>query len=158
MAQVRLTIAGARVHQTHNENGFSAGRKISMSSVFTHLRGMRRLLAICLLLFRQFIAVGPSRLLFGPSEKALGKYLSPERPQMSTAEIARETLQKLGPTYVKFGQFLSIRPDLIPPEYCLEFKKLQDKVPPFRFALVRKQLEQEMKTRYTDVFSEFDAI
>ena len=130
-----------------------------MSSVFTHLRGMRRLIAICLLLVRQFIAVGPSRLLFGPSataEKVLGKYLSSEQPQLSTPEIARETLQKLGPTYVKFGQFLSVRPDLIPPEYCDEFKKLQDRVPPVPFALVQRELRNELKRDPAEVFSSFD--
>ena len=75
---------------------------------------------------------------------------------MSTPEIAKELLEKLGPTYVKFGQFMSIRPDLIPPEFCNEFKKLQDNVPPFSFALVKKELRSELKQDYTEIFSEFD--
>src|SRR5271169_4816536 len=103
-----------------------------MGLVLTHLRGIKRLITIGFIVFRQFMILVPYRLVFAPSakfEKAIGKYLSSGRPRMSAPEIAKETLEKLGPTYVKFGQFLSIRPDLIPPDFCKEFKKLQDRVP-----------------------------
>jgi len=130
-----------------------------MASVFTHLRGIRRLLAICLVLLRQVIAYGPARLLFGSDERTrrvVGKYLAPAEPRKNPAELARETLQKLGPTYVKFGQFLSIRPDLVPPEFCEAFKTLQDRVPPFPFSQVRRVLHQELRQELTEIFSEFD--
>ncbi len=130
-----------------------------MGLVLTHLRGMKRLLTICLILLRQFMILVPYRLLFAPSaktEKVFGKYLSSERPRISTAEIAKETLEKLGPTYVKFGQFLSIRPDLVAPEFCKEFKKLQDRVPPFPFAQVQRELRNELKRNLSEIFSEFD--
>jgi len=100
-----------------------------MGLVLTHLRGMKRLITIGFILLRQFMILIPYRLIFAPSakiEKTIGKYLSSERPRMNAAEIAKETLEKLGPTYVKFGQFLSVRPDLVPPDFCKEFKKLQD--------------------------------
>jgi len=132
-----------------------------MSLILTHLRGMRRLVTICLILFRQYMFLVPYRYLFAPSaklEKAIGKYLAPERPKMSAPEIARETLEKLGPTYVKFGQFLSVRPDLIPPEFCKEFKKLQDRVSPFPFAQVQRELWNELKRDPAGIFSEFDEI
>jgi len=51
-----------------------------MASVFTHLRGIRRLLAICLILLKQVLAYGPFRLLFGstePARQVVGKYLAP---------------------------------------------------------------------------------
>jgi ubiquinone biosynthesis protein len=134
-------------------------RRIIMDSVFTHLRGIRRLLAICLVLLRQVIAYGPLRLLFGSSEPArevVGKYLAPAKPRQDPAELARETLQKLGPTYVKFGQFLSIRPDLVPPEFCEAFKTLQDRVPPFPFSQVQRTLRQELRQDPGEIFSEFD--
>lgn len=130
-----------------------------MSLILTHLRGMRRLVTICLILFRQYLFLAPSRYLFAPNaklEKAIGKYLAPKRPRMSAPEIAKETLEKLGPTYVKFGQFLSVRPDLIPPDFCKEFKKLQDRVPPFPFAQVQRELWNELKRDPAEIFSEFD--
>jgi ubiquinone biosynthesis protein len=129
-----------------------------MSLILTHLRGMKRLVTICLILFRQYMFLVPYRY-FAPSaklEKSIGKYLAPKRPKMSAPEIAKETLEKLGPTYVKFGQFLSVRPDLIPPDFCKEFKKLQDRVPPFPFALVQRELWNELKRDPAEIFSEFD--
>lgn len=130
-----------------------------MGLILSHLRGLNRLFTICLILFRQIVILVPYRFIFAPSaklEKSIGKYLSSRRPHMSAAEIAKETLEKLGPTYVKFGQFLSIRPDLIPPEYCAEFKKLQDHCPPFPFAQVQRQLRTELKRDPGEIFSEFD--
>jgi ubiquinone biosynthesis protein len=130
-----------------------------MDSVFTHVRGIRRLLAICLILLRQMMAYGPARLFFSsaePPRQVVGKYLAPAEPRKSPAELARETLQKLGPTYVKFGQFLSIRPDLVPPEFCEAFKILQDRVPPFPFSQVQRELRQELQRDLNEIFSEFD--
>jgi ubiquinone biosynthesis protein len=74
------------------------------------------------------------------------------------AQFARETLEKLGSTFIKFGQFLSIRPDLIPAEVCNEFRSLQDKVPTFPFDQVREILDTEFKAKHTEVFSEFDEV
>ena len=130
-----------------------------MDSVFTHVRGIRRLLAICLVLLRQVMAYGPARLLFGsaePTRQVLGRYLAPDEPRKDPAELAKETLQKLGPTYVKFGQFLSIRPDLVPTEFCEAFKTLQDRVPPFPFSQVQRELRQELQRELSEIFSEFD--
>ena len=130
-----------------------------MSLILTHLRGMKRLVTICFILFRQYMFLVPYRYLFAPSaklEKAIGKYLAPKRPKVNAPEVAKETLEKLGPTYVKFGQFLSVRPDLIPPDFCAEFKKLQDRVSPFPFAQVQRELWNELKRDPAEIFSEFD--
>ena len=128
-------------------------------SIRKYLGSIKRFIFICLILARQLLFNLPYRFLFVPrpkSRKAIGKYLKTRRPKISAPAVAKETLEKLGPTYVKFGQFLSIRPDLVPPAYCNEFRKLQDKVPPFSFAHVKRELEKELKREYTDIFNEFD--
>ena len=128
-------------------------------SIRKYLGSIKRFILICLILARQLLFNLPYRFLFVPrpkSRKAIGKYLKTRRPKISAPAVAKETLEKLGPTYVKFGQFLSIRPDLVPPAYCNEFRKLQDKVPPFSFAHVIKELEKELKRDHGEVFSEFD--
>ncbi len=127
-------------------------------SIRKYLGTLKRFIVIFLVLAKQLLINLPYRYLFVPrpkSRKAIGKYLKTRGPKISAPVIAKETLEKLGPTYVKFGQFMSIRPDLIPPEFCDEFRKLQDKVPPFSFPHVKKELERELKRDYTEVFSEF---
>ncbi len=73
-------------------------------------------------------------------------------------ERARQVLEELGPTYVKFGQLISMRQDLIPVEYAREFVKLQNDVQPFPFEEVRIVVEQEFGARIEDIFEEFDEI
>ena len=54
----------------------------------------------------------------------------------------RKALEELGPVFVKFGQMLSTRPDLIPDDIAIELTRLQDDVPPFTGALARQLSEQ----------------
>lgn len=65
---------------------------------------------------------------------------------------------KLGPTFIKIGQALSTRPDLIPVEYINEFSELQDRVPPFlseeAIAIIEKQLDQPLEV----VFKDFERV
>lgn len=68
----------------------------------------------------------------------------------------RRILEKLGPTFIKFGQVLSVRPDLIPKEYLKELEKLQDSVPSFPFSDVRKIVETEFGKKLEHIFHEFD--
>ncbi|KAM3569161.1 hypothetical protein VYU27_008738, partial [Nannochloropsis oceanica] len=73
------------------------------------------------------------------------------------AELARDlrvVLEKLGPTFVKLGQALSIRPDIIGPAATDELQKLQDAVPPFSNDIAFKILEEELGCPWQDVFSE----
>lgn len=74
----------------------------------------------------------------------------------TTGERIRLFLQELGPTFVKLGQIASTRPDLIPAEILAELSKLQDKVPPFPFADVKKLLEEELGAPLETLFESFD--
>lgn len=68
----------------------------------------------------------------------------------------RKTLERLGPTFVKFGQVLSVRPDLLPKDYIRELEKLQDKVPAFPFSEVKKIVENELKKPIHKIFPKFE--
>ncbi|MDP1681183.1 MAG: ubiquinone biosynthesis regulatory protein kinase UbiB [Burkholderiales bacterium] len=70
----------------------------------------------------------------------------------------RKALERLGPIFVKFGQVLSTRRDLLPPDLADELAKLQDQVPPFSADLVIAILNRVYSQRYDDVFPEFDLV
>ncbi|HEX7236576.1 MAG TPA: AarF/UbiB family protein, partial [Gammaproteobacteria bacterium] len=61
----------------------------------------------------------------------LGRLLSFGRRRAPLGVRLRKALEELGPIFVKFGQALSVRPDLLPPDVAVELTKLQDQVPPF---------------------------
>lgn len=78
------------------------------------------------------------------------------RAHRSTPERLRLALEELGPTFVKLGQLMSTRADWFPDEWSTEFKKLQDKVPPFPFEQVRELIEKELGKPLTEVYASFD--
>lgn len=71
-------------------------------------------------------------------------------------EHLRLALEELGPTFVKLGQMLSTRSDLLPPAYLQELTRLQDGTPPFASGAVRRLIEQELGAAPETVFTEFD--
>jgi ubiquinone biosynthesis protein len=73
----------------------------------------------------------------------------------SRPERLRMALEELGPTFIKLGQLLSVRPDIVPPEYLQELTKLQDKVPPFSYEEVQKIFHEELGKDPTDLFMSF---
>lgn len=74
----------------------------------------------------------------------------------TTPERLRMMLTDLGPTYVKMGQILSSRSDLMPPDWVAELSKLQDDVPPFLYEDVRQIIQQELNAVPEDIFASFD--
>ena len=71
-------------------------------------------------------------------------------------ERLRKAIEELGPIYVKFGQILSTRRDLLPKDIAQELAKLQDKVPPFPGSEARSIIEEAYERPLNDVFLEFD--
>jgi len=71
-------------------------------------------------------------------------------------ERLRAALESLGPVFVKFGQLLSVRPDLIPEDVALELAKLQDSVPPFSWAQVSATLDRAYGRPWREVFASVD--
>jgi predicted unusual protein kinase regulating ubiquinone biosynthesis (AarF/ABC1/UbiB family) len=72
------------------------------------------------------------------------------------AEELPDDLERLGPTFVKLGQLLSSRPDLVPADYLKPLTRLQDKVRPFPFEQVQHIVESELGARLNKAFSQFE--
>ena len=73
-----------------------------------------------------------------------------------TPEKLRHILEDLGPTFVKLGQVMSMRPDFLPQEYCDELMKLQNGAKPLPFSIIIEVIEQEYSRRWNKVFSSID--
>jgi ubiquinone biosynthesis protein len=76
--------------------------------------------------------------------------------EMTTWERLRHTLEELGPTFVKFGQILSLRGDLLPAELIKELEKLQDSVAPVSFEEIMGVLQKALKKPLDQIFSLID--
>lgn len=89
-------------------------------------------------------------------------YLNPwnwvRKEKLTRGEALRKTLEELGPIFIKFGQALSTRPDILPPDIALELCKLQDKVPPFASAKALAIVEAAFGQSAFQVFAQFDPI
>lgn len=87
-------------------------------------------------------------------------YLNPwnwfRKETLSHGEALRRALEELGPIFIKFGQALSTRPDLLPEDLALELSKLQDQVPPFDSKIACQIVEKTFKKNISDIFDTFD--
>lgn len=79
-----------------------------------------------------------------------------EEEELTVPVRLRLALEELGPTFIKFGQILSTRPDIVPEEFVVELLKLQDEVPPVPFAEVAKVIEGEFNRPIKDIFTSID--
>jgi ubiquinone biosynthesis protein len=83
----------------------------------------------------------------------------PKKPLEGTpsqrGQHLREMLDELGPSFVKFGQLLSMRPDIVPPDIITELRALQDDVRPFPFEQVEETLQRELGQPIERLFLEF---
>jgi len=90
-------------------------------------------------------------------ERLFGPRLKPEHLlAISEAERLRHALEELGVTFIKFGQILSTRHDLVPDEFIKELATLQDNVPPFGYDEAKKLVEKEFGKKLDEIFLSFD--
>jgi len=92
---------------------------------------------------------------FLPSRRRASADPSAPRPHDAAAQL-RLVLEDLGPTFIKLGQLLSTRPDLLPPAYIAELSKLQDAAPPVAAEQIRATIRQELGSDPDDLFATFD--
>jgi len=76
--------------------------------------------------------------------------------KLSVGERLRLSFEELGPTFIKLGQILSTRPDILPQDIIDELAKLQDSVKPFPFEEVKSLIESEFDDKFENIFMEFD--
>ena len=82
--------------------------------------------------------------------------VAPDGAPSERGQHLREMLDELGPTFVKFGQLLSTRPDIVPPDILVELQALQDDVRPFPYADVERVIQEDLELSVEQLFTEFD--
>ncbi len=92
----------------------------------------------------------------GMLERWLTKELPPEIRRQPSEVRLRLALEEMGPTFVKLGQILATRVDLLPPEYIAQLEELQDQAAPLPFAQLKSQLERSLGAKLSDCFREVD--
>jgi len=100
----------------------------------------------------RYAAVASLLLKYG---RTVGQSADADVPDEAPEELAND-LEQLGPTFIKLGQVLSTRPDLLPPAYLEALARLQDSVKPFPFADVQRIVEEELGARLSKAFSMFE--
>jgi ubiquinone biosynthesis protein len=121
-----------------------------------HLFRLIKIVVVTLRFGLDELILGHSRL--RPLQKMLNGLLFWRKLTLSRGERLRLALEALGPIFVKFGQMLSTRRDLIPPDIAEELSLLQDKVPPFAFAEVKEIIESAFEKPINEIFSQIDEI
>jgi len=127
-----------------------------MPSLFTAVRDLDRLRQIAGVLARHGFGEIVQRAGFGPQLGVGKKGDESETRAIGLGQRIRMTLTELGPSFVKLGQIVSTRADLIPPDIIEELQKLQDEVPPVPFAQLKPMLERELGATLEELYQHFD--
>jgi ubiquinone biosynthesis protein len=91
-----------------------------------------------------------------PGRSAEARIAATEGNGSARGQHLREVLDELGPTFVKFGQLLSTRPDVVPPDIVVELRALQDDVRPFPFEQAERVIEEDLGNTLERLFLDFD--
>ncbi len=134
---------------------------MSLASLPQRLRGIQRVPQILRVLIKYGFGdivsrVGLDGVLQELKRRVLPASQDPATDQLTTEQRVRLTLEELGPTFVKLGQVLATRPDLIPMSLVNELRQLQDKVAPFDTDGIKKHVEAEYGRPLEELFAEFD--
>jgi ubiquinone biosynthesis protein len=123
-----------------------------------HVRRYRHIMAVLMKYgFEEVVDALQKRLTARLGARAVPSRVKRAAEGRTHAARVRLALEELGPTFIKLGQLLSTRPDLVPADYIAELERLQDQVPPEKFPRVRGELEAQLGGKLTDVFERFDA-
>jgi ubiquinone biosynthesis protein len=126
----------------------------------TAMRDLGRLHEIASILVRYGFGDMVRRMGLSDALERVGQALHWREPadfaHLTPPERVRRALEEMGPTFVKLGQVLATRVDLLEPEWITEFSKLQDSAPPAPWAAVQQQLVEDLGAPPEEVFAEFE--
>lgn len=88
--------------------------------------------------------------------RLMGRKITREKEELNEPTRARLAMEELGPTFIKFGQILSTRPDVVPHEFIIEFLKLQDSVTPFPFSDAVTVMEAQFNRPVSELFASIE--
>ena len=125
-----------------------------MLAIVNTVREMDRMRQIATVLWRHGFREVVQRIGLGKPESA--EPVPDAEARRGLGERIRLVLQDLGPSFVKLGQIISTRPDLIPADIVRELKKLQDAVPPIPYAEVKEVIESSLGQKVEEVYSFID--
>lgn len=122
---------------------------------YRHIRRLRQILDILLAQGFGFLISRTNLQPLIPWPSRLRRHF-PSPGEATVPGQIRRVLELLGPTYIKLGQMLASRPDVLPPAYVNEFGRLRDQVQPLPFAQIRPVVAAELQRPLEDIFSEFN--
>ena len=135
-------------------------RLASLARAPTSWRKLGRVRQIAVVLARHGFADVAGRAGLGRLARGILRVLSfgrfQRRPAKSTGERLRAVCEELGPTFIKLGQVLANRIDILPPEVTIQLARLLDQVVPFPFELAKAAVEKELARSLEEVFESFE--
>ncbi|XP_072963147.1 uncharacterized protein [Typha angustifolia] len=141
------------VHGERPSAEYAKLRKESLESEFGHILGARSKTLFSYSRFGPFLALYRAAIIsFQVAKLTVWHFFVKDIGKR--AEKFRETLIRLGPFYIKLGQALSTRPDILPSAYCQELSKLQDQIPPFSTHVAIKSIEYQLGSQISQIFAD----
>lgn len=126
---------------------------------YNHLVRYRHIMGVLMKYgFEEIAGVFARRLKVGLGSKRFPTARIQNLAQTSLPQRVRMAAEELGPTFVKLGQMLSTRPDLVPADYVSELENLQDQVAPEKYKAIRNTVKQQLGEFPEDIFATFDHV
>ena len=124
---------------------------------FARLKRYRHIMAVLMKYgFEEMAGIVGRHLKVGFGSKRVSLKARQEIATASLAHRVRLALEELGPTFIKLGQLLSTRPDLLPAEFIVELELLQDNVSPENYPRIREEIKLQLGAYPEDIFERFD--
>ncbi|HRU45736.1 MAG TPA: AarF/UbiB family protein [Candidatus Marinimicrobia bacterium] len=133
-------------------------RRFSVSRTWRHLKRYNQVLSVLIKYgFSDIVDAARKDLIARFGEKFIPRGRRNQFSGLSHAERIRRALEELGPTFVKIGQVLSLRPDIIPAEIAAELAKLQDEVSPLPYDVIANVIQTELGAEPDTVFQDIQS-